>query len=137
VGVQETARASLPEEAQRILRSKTFAYLGLVDEKGRPHVSPVWVDVQDGQVVLNTAEGRVKARLLQPGTAVCLAAVDPDNPYRYVQVRGRVAERTHEGADAVIDSLARKYLGTDTYPYRRPGEVRVTVRVAPERVLMG
>ena len=66
--------------------------------------------------------------------AVALSIADPDNPYRYVQVRGRVAEITETGADAHIDSLAKKYLGQDKYPYRKPGEVRVIYKVTPERV---
>jgi hypothetical protein len=63
-----------------------------------------------------------------------LAISDPDNPYRYVQVRGRVTEVTESGADAHIDSLAKKYLGKDKYPYRQPGEVRVIYKVSPDRV---
>lgn len=122
-------------EALRILRSKTFANLALVQVDGRPHVSPVWIDVDtNGRVILNTAEGRTKARLLQVGAPVRIAAADPENPYRYVDVRGRVAERTHEGADETIDALARKYLGVESYPYRQAGEVRVTVVIEPERV---
>ena len=65
---------------------------------------------------------------------VALSIQDPDNPYRYLQVRGPVAEITEAGADAHIDSLAKKYLGQDKYPYRKPGEVRVIYKVAPDRV---
>lgn len=126
---------SLDPEAIRILRSKTFANLALVDERGQPHVSPVWIDVDGkGRLVVNTAEGRVKASLLRVGAAVRIAAADPDNPYRYVDVKGQVIERTHEGADDVIDALARKYLAVDTYPYRRPGEVRLTALIEPEDI---
>ena len=64
---------------------------------------------------------------------VTLAIQDPDNPYRYLEVRGRVVEITEEGADAHIDSLAKKYLGVDKYPYRQPGEVRVLYKIQPER----
>jgi PPOX class probable F420-dependent enzyme len=124
----------LNEEAGRILRSKAFAFLAL-NQGDRPQVSPVWVDV-DGQnrITINTAEGRLKADLLQVGTPVAIAATDPDDPYKYVQVRGTVVERTREGADAHIDSLAKKYLGVDSYPYRQPGEQRVRVAVQPEQV---
>ena len=83
---------------------------------------------------INTARGRVKDRNLQRNPMVALSILDPDNPYRYVQIRGRVTEMTERGADAHIDQLAKKYLGQDTYPYRRPGEVRVTVLITPERV---
>lgn len=85
-------------------------------------------------MILNTAEGRVKARALKVGSPVALSAADPENPYRYVAVRGRVVERTSEGADEVIDRCANKYLGVETYPYRQPGEKRVTLVVEPEHV---
>jgi PPOX class probable F420-dependent enzyme len=128
-------REALDTEAVRILRSKTFASVALVDEEGRPHVSPVWIDVDgEGRLVVNTAEGRAKARLLQVGAPVRIAAADPENPYRYVDVKGRVIERTRKGADVVIDSLAKKYLGAETYPFRQPGEVRVTALIEPEDV---
>lgn len=120
--------AVLSDKARRILASKTFAHLALVDEAGRPHATPVWVDVDpEGKIFVNTAEGRVKARLLQPGTPFALSAVDPENPYDYVQVRGRVDARRVEGADDDIDALAQKYLGVDTYPFRQAGETRVTL----------
>lgn len=123
----------LPEGAEELLRAKTFAHLAVLVE-GAPHVSPVWVDVRDGRILVNTAEGRVKARALVDGASVALSATDPENPYRALTIRGRVVERTHEGADADIDALAKKYLGQDTYPYRQPGEQRVTVLIEPEKV---
>jgi PPOX class probable F420-dependent enzyme len=76
----------------------------------------------------------VKDQNLRRNPAVALSILDPDNPYRYLQVRGRVAEITEAGADAHIDSLAKKYLGQDKYPYRKPGEVRVIYKITPDRV---
>ena len=119
--------SGLSDKAREILRSKTFAHVAVVDEKGRPHVTPVWVDVEGDRVVVNTAEGRVKDRLLPLGAPVALSATNVDNAYEYVQIRGKVGERRLEGADAVIDGLANKYLGADKYPFRQPGEVRVTI----------
>lgn len=124
--------SGLSEKAREILRSKTFAHVAVVDEQGRPHVTPIWVDVDGDRVVVNTADGRVKDRLMPLGAHVAVSATNVDNPYEYVQVRGRVAERRHEGADAVIDGLAGKYLGVTEYPFRRPGEVRVTILVDVE-----
>ena len=63
---------------------------------------------------------------------VALAIQDPDNPYRYLEVRGRVVEITEEGADAHIDRMAKKYMGLDKYPHRAPGEVRVLYKIKPE-----
>jgi PPOX class probable F420-dependent enzyme len=94
-------------------------------------VTPVWFDYSDGILRVNTARGRVKARNLRKGARVALAIVDPDNPYRHVQIRGRVRDVKEEGASRHIDSLARKYLGQDKYPYARPGEVRVLCEIEP------
>jgi PPOX class probable F420-dependent enzyme len=124
----------LTDEADRILRSKSFAFLAL-NQGDRPQVSPVWVDVDErNRVTINTVEGRVKADLLKVGTPVALAAADPEDPYKYVQVRGHVVERTHEGADEHIDRLAKKYMGVDSYPFRKPGEQRVKVAIEPDQV---
>ena len=92
-----------------------------------------WFDYVDGKIRVNTARGRVKARILHEGSPVALAIMDPDNPYRYIQIRGRIV-RVQEGADAHIDSLAKKYLGQDKYPYRQPGEVRIMYEIEPTSV---
>jgi len=116
-----------------ILDKKTFAHLATVGRDGWPQVTPVWVDYDGTHIRVNTARGRVKDRNLQRDPRVSLSAQDPDNPYRYVQIRGRVVEMTEQGADAHIDALAKKYIGQDRYPWKRPGEVRVIVKIAPER----
>ena len=114
-------------------QKKAFANLATVMPDGSPQVTPVWFDYADGKVRVNTAKGRVKARVLHEGSPVALAIMDPDNPYRYIQIRGRVV-RVQEGADAHIDSLAKKYLGQDKYPYRQPGEVRIMYEIDPTSV---
>jgi PPOX class probable F420-dependent enzyme len=117
-----------------ILNKKAFASLATVGRDGAPQVTPVWVDFDGTHVRFNTARGRVKDRNLQRNPKVAMAVQDPENPYRYVQIRGRVVEMTEQGADAHIDGLAKKYIGQDRYPWRRAGEVRVMVKVLPERV---
>jgi PPOX class probable F420-dependent enzyme len=115
-------------------QKKAFANLATNMPDGTPQVTPVWFDYHGGRVRVNTAKGRVKARNLKPGAAVALSIMDPDNPYRYFQIRGRVASSTETGADAHIDSLAKKYLGKDQYPFRQPGEVRVMYEIEPVSV---
>jgi PPOX class probable F420-dependent enzyme len=112
-------------------QKKAFANIATVNPDGTPQVTPVWFDYTDGLVRVNTARGRVKARNLKKGAAVALAIVDPDNPYRYVQIRGRVRRVTEDGAVPHIDSLAKKYLGQDKYPYAQPGEVRLLCEIEP------
>jgi hypothetical protein len=124
--------ASIPDKYLDLLQQKkAFAELATVMPDGTPQVTPVWFDYAGGKVRVNTAKGRVKARNLKPGAAVALAIMDPDNPYRYVQIRGRVASATENGADAHIDALAKKYLDKDTYPFRQPGEVRIMYEIEP------
>jgi len=126
------AMATIPEKYLDLLeQKKAFANLATTMPDGSPQVTPVWFDYKDGIVRVNTAKGRVKARTLKPGAAVALAIMDPDNPYRYIQVRGHVRRVTEEGAAAHIDSLAKKYLGQDKYPFGQPGEVRLTCDIEP------
>jgi PPOX class probable F420-dependent enzyme len=98
---------------------------------GSPQVTPVWFDYADGKLRVNSAKGRVKARTMTQGAKVALAIVDPDNAYRYIQVRGVVTKVTEDGADAHIDSLAKKYLGKDKYPWAQPDQVRVIFEIEP------
>jgi PPOX class probable F420-dependent enzyme len=124
--------AVVPEKYLDLLQQKkAFASLATTMPDGSPQVTPVWFDYKDGRVRVNTAQGRVKARNMKEGAPVALAIVDPDNPYRYLQLRGRVERVTEEGAVAHIDSLSKKYLGQEKYPYAQPGEVRLMCEIGP------
>jgi PPOX class probable F420-dependent enzyme len=126
---------AIPPEYLDLLQQKTaFANLATIMPNGTPQVTPVWFDYTDGKIRLNSAKGRVKTRNMREGAPVALSILDPDNPYRYIQIRGRVGHATEEGASAHIDSLAKKYLGKDKYPWSRPGEVRVTFEIDPTAV---
>jgi PPOX class probable F420-dependent enzyme len=113
---------------------KAFANVATVLSDGSPQVTPVWFDTAGGKLRINTAKGRVKSRTMKEGAKVAMAIMDPDNPYRYIQIRGTVTRATEEGADAHIDKLAKKYLGQDKYPYRQPGEQRIMFEITPEAV---
>lgn len=122
----------IPPKYLDLLRAKkAFANLATVMPDGSPQVTPVWFDYPGERVRVNTARGRVKARNMKEGSKVALAIMDPDNPYRFIQLRGRVVRVTEQGADAHIDSLAKKYLGQDKYPFRSAGEVRVIYEIEP------
>ncbi|MGH9778458.1 MAG: PPOX class F420-dependent oxidoreductase [Candidatus Acidiferrales bacterium] len=125
---------TIPEKFRDLFTKRAFAHLATLMPDGQPQVSPVWIDFDGRHVVFNTARDRQKDRNLRRDPRVSLSILDPENPYRYLEIRGRVAEVTEEGADAHIDRLARKYLNLDTYPYRQPGEVRVVFKIAPEHV---
>lgn len=124
----------IPESHIDILNKKSFAHLATIMPDGTPQVTPVWVDYDGEFIIINSARGRVKTRNMQAGAPVAVEIMDADNSYRYLQVRGKVAEVTEEGADAVIDKLAKKYLGVDSYPYRREGEVRVTYKISIDKL---
>ena len=120
--------------SEELLRAKNFCNVATLRQDGSVHGVPVWVDVKDGRPVVNTAEGRVWPNNLARDPRVTMTVQNLENPYEYVEIRGRVAERTHEGADEHIDAMAKKYLSQDTYPYRQPGEVRLMITVEPDYV---
>ncbi|HEV8674516.1 MAG TPA: PPOX class F420-dependent oxidoreductase [Methylomirabilota bacterium] len=126
--------ATIPDKFKDLFQKKAFASLATVMPDGSPQVTPVWCDFDGTHIRVNSAKGRVKDRNMRRSPKVALAVLDPDNPYRHLAVRGRVVEVTEQGADAHIDTLAKKYLGQDRYPNRRAGEVRVIYKIQPERV---
>jgi PPOX class probable F420-dependent enzyme len=125
----------IPESHADLLRrdKKAFACLALATAKGEPRVTPIWFDFDGENVILNTARGRLKDRIMHRHPNVALAIMDPANPYRYIQIRGPVVFESEEGAYDQICDLNLKYHGNRNYP-RRPGEVRVTYKVRPEHV---
>jgi PPOX class probable F420-dependent enzyme len=123
----------VPEKYADLFKKKAFANLSTLMQDGSPQVTPVWVDYDGKHVRVNSALGRVKDKNIRRDPRVSLAIQDPENPYRYVEVRGKVVEITQNGADDHINSLSQKYLGKPVYPYRKPGEVRVLYKIAPEK----
>jgi PPOX class probable F420-dependent enzyme len=122
----------IPEKYRDLFNKRAFAALTTLMPDGSPQTTPVWVDTDGEYVIFNSAKGRQKDRNVRRDPRVALAIVDPDNPYRYLEVRGKVAEITEHGADAHIDKMAKKYLGQDKYPYRQGSEVRVIYKIRPE-----
>lgn len=122
--------ADIPASFQDLMTNpKALAHLATVMPDGSPQVTPVWFDYTNGRIRVNTAKGRVKARNMEQGSRVALSIVDPGNDYRYIQIRGHVANVTEDGAKAHIDSLAKKYLGKDVYPWHSPADVRVIFEI--------
>ena len=127
------SHAQVPESHAAILKSKALVFLATTNASGAPQVSPVWFDTEGGLIRVNSAKGRLKDRNMRARKKVSLAVVDPENMYRWLGLQGTVVEVTEQGADAHIDGLAKKYLGKDTYPNRRPGEVRVIYKIRPDK----
>jgi len=122
----------IPEQYKDLFNKKAFASLTTLMPDGSPQTTPVWCDIDGDLVMFNSAKGRQKDRNVRRDPRVALAIIDPDNPYRYMEIRGKVVEITEQGADAHIDKMAEKYLGKDTYPFRQAGEVRVIYKIRPE-----
>jgi PPOX class probable F420-dependent enzyme len=127
--------SKIDDNSVKLLREKNFAFLATVDVKGRPQVTPIWIDTDGDYVLLNTALGRVKQKNTQRDPRVAVAVLDMSDPYRYAAIRGRVVEQIPgQVAEDHIDKLAKKYLGKDKYPFRQAGEKRVILKILPEHV---
>jgi PPOX class probable F420-dependent enzyme len=124
----------LSEQAIKLIQGKNFAFVGTIMPDGTPQVSPMWVEYDGTHVVLNSEVKRVKIENLKRDPRITVTIADMQNPYEYVEIRGRVTEMTTEGAAADIDRLAQKYLGQDTYPYNQPGDQRIIIKVEPLHV---
>lgn len=125
--------AKIPEDYLDLFSKPAVASLATLMPDGQPQVSPVWCDLDGRHVLVNSAHGRQKEKNIQHDPRVSLCMTDPENPYRYLEIRGRVVEITEQGADDHIDKMAKKYLGKDKYPFRQPGEVRIIFKIEPER----
>ena len=127
--------ATIPASHTDLLTTKpAFAHVATLNADGSPQVTPVWIDFDGTNVLFNTAKGRVKPKNMARDARVALSIADPDNPYRHVAIQGHVVNMTETGGDAHIDKMAKKYLGKDSYPFRTPGEVRIIVTIAPDKV---
>ncbi len=127
--------AQIPESFTDLLSrsKKAFAFLALVMKDRMPQVTPVWFDWDGTHIIVNTARGRVKDKVLHRHPTIALAIQDPANPYRYLQIRGPVVEETETGGYDEICDLNDKYKGDRNYP-KVPGQVRVTYKILPERI---
>ena len=127
---------NIPLEFHDLLSNekKAFAYLATTMPDGSPQVTPVWFSADDEHILINSAEGRIKDKNMRSRANIALCIADPANPYRYLQIRGKVVEIASEGADAHIDALAFKYRGVEKYPNRSEGEKRVIYKILPVKI---
>jgi PPOX class probable F420-dependent enzyme len=128
-------RRKLSEKAIKLIDGKNFGNLAFVMADGSPHVSPVWVDREGDLILVNTAEGRAKAKYLKADHKVALSIFDQQNPYEKVLIKGRVVDMTKKGAEEHNRKISLKYLGTSNNPHRQPGVGRILVKIEPERVV--
>jgi PPOX class probable F420-dependent enzyme len=124
----------IPQKYLDLFDKKAFGHLATILPDGSPQVTPVWVDYDGKHVRFNSALGRVKDKNVRRDPHVAISIQDPDNPYRYLEIRGRVVNITQDGADDHINKLSQKYTGEPVYGFRQPGEVRVLYTVEPDKV---
>lgn len=120
---------------RKLFESKNFVFLSSLMKDGSPQVTPMWVDIENGYILVNTAIGRIKQKNISRDPRVALAIADQNNPYDTVTIRGKVIEQiTGVPAEEHIDKLTKKYIDKDKYPYRSPGEKRIILKIKPERI---
>jgi PPOX class probable F420-dependent enzyme len=114
--------------------TKAFACLATLMKDGSPQLTPIWFNTDGKFIYLNSAVGRVKDLNMRRDRRIALVILDPNNSYRYIQIRGRILEITSQGARAHIDALAKKYHGIDKYTSGPAGEIRVMYKFLPEKI---
>jgi PPOX class probable F420-dependent enzyme len=120
---------------RKFFEGKNFAFLSSLMKDGSPHVTPTWVDIEDDNILINTALGRIKQMNISRDPRIALSIIDRDNQYEMVTVRGKVTEQiTGDVAEKHIDKLARKYINLDKYPRRSKNEQRVILKIKPEKI---
>lgn len=120
---------------RKLFEGKNFAFISSIMRDGSPQVTPTWVDIENGNILVNTAIGRIKHKNISRDPRVALAVADQNNPYDMVTIRGRTIEQiTGHAAEEHIDKMAKKYIGKDKYPFRSAGEKRVILKIKPEKV---
>lgn len=127
----ENGKVEIPEGYRDLLQSTALVHVATLGPNGEPHNNPVWFDWDGERVKFSQTKARQKFRNLGRDPRIAFSLVDPDNPYRYLEIRGEV-DRVEEDPDMdFINAMAKKYLGQDEYPFHQPGDERVVVYVAP------
>ena len=124
----------LSPDITKLFQDKNLAFVATIMPDNSPQITPVWIDLVDGVILVNTAHGRIKQKNTSRDPRIAVSIADRNNPYNMVTIRGRVVEQTSIGADTHIDKMAKKYLGVDKYPFAVPGEKRIILKIIPEKI---
>ncbi len=126
--------SNISPEVAKLIEDKNFAFVATLMKDDSPQLTPVWIDLVDGMILVNTAKGRVKQKNVSRDPRVAISITDKNNPYNMVTIQGNVVEQTTEGADKHIDKMVKKYLGVDKYPFAMPGEERILLKIVPSKI---
>lgn len=123
----------IPQNFQDLFEKQSFAHLVTLMPDGAPQVTPVWCDFDGQHVLVNSAKGRIKDKNIRRDPRVAMSICDPDNGYRYLEIRGEVVDIVETGATEHIDKLAKRYMGKDQYPYHNDKDIRVIYKIVANR----
>ena len=123
------------KDLQRLFHGRNLAFISTLSKDGSPHITPVWADMEDDLVLVNTFETSAKNKNVTRDPRIAISVVENNNPYNMVSIKGRVIDQTTEGADEHLKKLAKKYLGIGKYYYRKPNHKRIILKIKPEKVM--
>jgi PPOX class probable F420-dependent enzyme len=130
-GVTELSK----DELLRLFQFRNLAYVGTLSKDGSPHITPVWAEMVEDLILINTFEESAKIRHISKDKRIALSIVEQNNPFNMVSIKGKVVENTREGADEHLKKLAKKYLAIGKYYYRKPNHKRVILKIKPEKIM--
>ncbi len=123
-------------KAKNLFKDKNLVFIATVMKDGSPQLSPVWANYEDGHILVNTAEGRVKHKNVLRDSRVAISAVSQNNPLDMTTIRGKVIEIVPDYDYVHINKLTKKYMGVENYPFRQAGEKRIVLKIKPEKVFV-
>lgn len=123
------------DDLSRLFQLRNLAYLGTLSKDGSPHITPVWAEMVDDLILINTFEESAKVRHISKDKRIAVSVVEQNNPFNMVSIKGKVVEQTSEGADEHLKKLAKRYLGIGKYYYRKPNHKRVILKIKPEKIM--
>ena len=123
------------KDIQRLFQGRNLAFVSTLSKDGSPHITPVWADMEGDLILINTFETSTKNKNITKDPRIAISVVENNNPYNMVSIKGKVIERTTEGADEHLKKLAKRYLGIGKYYYRKPNHRRIILKVKPEKVM--
>ena len=124
----------MDQKVERLFHEKNLIFIATINLDGSPQLTPVWGDYQDDHILVNTAEGRIKHRNVLHDSRVAVSVVAHDNPLDMTTIRGKVLEIIPDYDYTYANTLAKKYMGLEKYPFKRPGEKRIILKIKPEHV---
>lgn len=123
-------------QAEKLFKDKNLVFIATIMKDGSPQLSPVWANYDNGHILVNTAEGRVKHKNVLRDPRVAMSVVSQNNPLDMTTIRGKVIEIVPDYDYVHINKLTKKYMGVENYPFRQVGEKRIVLKIKPEKVFV-